>query len=126
MAVTPEIGVGNLELQQQLNNLIAERTKILEQHNAIMTSHNQLIAAMSSKLKEQQDAAGGAAKANTDVNNSLEELAKSSKTATSSIGTLGSSFKKLSCRNLLSSLLKYHCNDDDDDDDDDNNDAPTS
>lgn len=96
MAVTPEIGVGNLELQQQLNNLIAERTKILEQHNAIMTSHNQLIAAMSSKLKEQQDAAGGAAKANTDVNNSLEELAKSSKTATSSIGTLGSSFKKLS------------------------------
>ena len=96
MAVTPEIGVGNLELQQQLNNLIAERTKILEQHNAIMTSHNQLIAAMSSKLKEQQDAAGGAAKANTDVNKSLEEVTKSSKTATSTIGTLGSSFKKLS------------------------------
>jgi len=91
MANTPDIGVGNLDLHQQLNNLLVERNKILEQQNAVLTAHNQLIAAMTQRLKDQQAAAGGAAKANAELNASLGVSAKSAEETAQSIDELAKS-----------------------------------
>jgi hypothetical protein len=81
MAETPQIGVGNLDLQQQLNNLIAERAKILARHNTEITTHNQLIDALSNIVTKQKGVVMSNSDAFAQLNAAMEENARKAKEA---------------------------------------------
>jgi len=94
MADTPDVGVGNLDLQRQLNSLITERNKILAQHNSTIEAHNNLIAEMSLKLSNMQLATAGAARSNAEMNSALEESSRLARATSEDIDDLNKKLKE--------------------------------